>query len=103
MEFLVEFDVTIPDGTSESEIGDRQRAEASAAAKLVAEGHLVRLWNRTVVGGKNTILGLYRAASDVELDDLLRALPLYDWMQVVVTPLGAHPNDPAAASASRPA
>jgi muconolactone delta-isomerase len=31
----------------------------------------------------------------VELDRLLRVLPLYDWMQVAVTPLETHPNDPA--------
>jgi hypothetical protein len=33
MEFLVEFDVTIPDGTPETEIHDRMNAEANAAAE----------------------------------------------------------------------
>jgi muconolactone D-isomerase len=40
-------------------------------------------------------VGLYRADSGAQLDDLLRALPLYDWMRVTVTPLEPHPNDPA--------
>jgi muconolactone delta-isomerase len=31
-----------------------------------------------------------------QLTGMLRALPLYDWMQVTVTPLEFHPNDPAA-------
>jgi hypothetical protein len=31
---------------------------------------------------------------------LLDALPLADWLQVTVTPLETHPNDPAAAGAS---
>ena len=29
------------------------------------------------------------------MDGLLRALPLYEWMRVTVTPLAPHPNDPA--------
>jgi muconolactone delta-isomerase len=46
MEFLVEFEVNVPDGTPVAEVKDRENAEASVAAKLVDEGHLVRLWNR---------------------------------------------------------
>jgi muconolactone delta-isomerase len=37
-----------------------------------------------------------RAESRAELDALLGALPLYEWMRVSVTPLEPHPNDPAA-------
>ena len=44
MEFLVAFEVTVPDGTPESEVGEREHAEASAAAKLAHDGHLVRVW-----------------------------------------------------------
>ena len=33
-----------------------------------------------------------------ELNDLLGALPLADWLRVTVTPLEAHPNDPATAA-----
>jgi muconolactone D-isomerase len=101
MEFLVEFELTIPDGAPESEVKDRETAEAAAAAKLVDEGHLVRLWRRPVATGEDTIIGLYRADSATELDDLLGALPLYEWMHVAVTPLAPHPNDPAVAIAGR--
>ena len=44
MEFLVEFDITVPDGTPVPEVADRQIAEASAAAKLAEDGHLLRAW-----------------------------------------------------------
>ena len=47
------------------------------------------------------MLGLYRAESETELDGLLSALPLYEWMTVTVTGLERHPNDPAAAQAAR--
>lgn len=96
MEFFVEFEVKIPEGTPESEVEDRERAEAAAAAKLVDEGHLLRVWNRPVAPGETTVIGLYRADSEPELDGLLGALPLYEWMRVTVTPLEPHPNDPAA-------
>jgi muconolactone delta-isomerase len=95
MEFLVEFEITIPDGTTESEVMEREDAEADAAAKLVEEGHLVRVWKLGVESSKKQILGLYRADGETELDGLLRALPLYEWMRVSVTPLAPHPNDPA--------
>jgi muconolactone delta-isomerase len=84
-----------------SEVKDRERAEASAAAKLVDEGHLVRLWKRPVAPGEAKVVGLYRADSETQLDGLLGALPLYEWMRVTVTPLEPHPNDPAAAQVDR--
>jgi muconolactone delta-isomerase len=100
MEFLVEFAVNVPDGTSASEVADRERAEAAAAARLQQQGRLVRLWKRTVPAGETTALGLYRADSAAELMAFLSRLPLYDWMKITVTPLDRHPNDPEAAQAT---
>lgn len=97
MEFLVEFEVNIPDGAPRSEVEDRERSEAEAAAKLAAEGHLARIWRVHVAPGETRALGLYSANSRGELDVLLGALPLYQWMRVSVTALEPHPNDPAAA------
>jgi muconolactone D-isomerase len=97
---LVEFKVNIPHGTPESEVRDREIAEATAAGKLVDEGHLVRLWKPQAPPGETKTLGLYRADSETELDALLRALPLSEWMRVTITPLGHHPNDPTPAQAS---
>ena len=97
MEFLVEFEVEVPAGASHADVEQRQRAESAAAAKLVEDGHLVRLWRRPLVGDGTTAIGLYRADSEAELDDLLAALPLADWLRVTITPLEAHPNDPATA------
>jgi muconolactone delta-isomerase len=96
MDFLVEFEINIPQGTPETEVAAREDAESAAAAELVDQGHLVRLWQRSVAPGETRPIGLYRAQSEHELDSLLRALPLYDWMRVTVTPLEPHPNDPAA-------
>ena len=97
MDFLVEFKVDVPAGTPETEVKDRERAEAGAATKLADEGHLLRVWKRPLSTGETSVLGLYRAESETELDGLLRALPLYEWMTVTVTGLERPPNDPAAA------
>jgi muconolactone delta-isomerase len=94
VEFLVDFQVNVPDRTPESEVKDREQAEASAAARLVDDGHLVRIWNLPVADGESRILGLYRADGEAQLEGLLRALPLYEWMDRTVTPLEPHPNDP---------
>jgi muconolactone delta-isomerase len=94
MEFLVEFDVNVPNGASPAEIENRQNGEAVAAAKLVREGHLVRLWKPPAAAGESKALGVYRADSRAQLDRLLADLPLSDWMKITVTPLEAHPNDP---------
>src|SRR5437762_2609251 len=96
MEFLVEFGVDIPDETPRSEVADRQTAEAAAAAKLAEDGHLLRVWKSPVAREEGRVLSLYRAEDEAELNGLLQALPLYDWMRITVTPLAPHPNDPAA-------
>jgi muconolactone delta-isomerase len=99
--FLVEFQVTVPDGVPASDVGAREAAEAVAAARLARDGHLVRVW-RTFTGDGPKVLGLYRADSAAELDDLLRALPLYDWMRVAATLLEPHPDDPGGAGDDLP-
>jgi muconolactone D-isomerase len=98
MEFLVEFELEVPPGTPHAEVEQRQRAESTAAAKLAEDGHLVRLWRRPLVGDGTTSIGLYRADSEAELDDLLGALPLADWLRITVTRLEEHANDPARGS-----
>jgi muconolactone delta-isomerase len=100
MEFLVEFEISVPHGTPASEVRQRERAEAVAAEKLVEEGHLLRVWTRNTPSGATTFLGLYRTDGRAALDRRLRGLPLNAWMKIAVTPLGPHPNDPANASAT---
>jgi muconolactone D-isomerase len=92
MEFLVEFEAHVPGGTPEAEVNERRSAEVAASAKLGQEGHLVRRWRPTAATGK--AVGLYRADSPPQLDSLLGALPMAEWMHITVTPLEPHPNDP---------
>jgi muconolactone D-isomerase len=98
MEFLVEFDVKVPDGTPATEVEQRSHAEAVAAAGLAADGHLLRLWRPAAGAVDPTAVGIYAADTRAELDALLHALPLADWMQMKVVPLAPHPNDPERAT-----
>jgi muconolactone delta-isomerase len=93
-EYLVEFEIDIPPGAAQADIGRRTAAEAAAASDLVSRGQLVRLWTRAAGPGSRRTVGLYRARDRLELDALLAALPLHEWMHVTVTPLEGHPNDP---------
>jgi muconolactone D-isomerase len=102
MEFLVQFEVDVPDGALASDVDARYSAEASAAARLMDEGHLVRLWKPPAAPGEIKALGLYRADSAEQLAGLLADLPLHDWMQITVTALEPHPND-AVSQATLPA
>jgi muconolactone delta-isomerase len=56
MEFLVEFEIRVPDGTPETAVEQRTRAEAAAAAQLVEKGRLVRVWTREAASGGTTVL-----------------------------------------------
>ena len=100
MEFLVEFELDIPKDVPSSEVEDRESAEVVAADVLADRGHLIRLWRTFLNTGPVTILGLYCADSPAELDGLLRALPLYEWMHTSITPLLQHPNDPGGTRAT---
>ena len=92
--------VNVPEGTSESDIKQRESAEAAASGVLAREGHLLRLWQPPVEPGERKVVGVYRADSEAQLDGLLGALPLSGWMQITVTPLQPHPRASSSASAA---
>ncbi|MFJ8105142.1 muconolactone Delta-isomerase family protein [Streptomyces sp. NPDC096132] len=85
-EFLVEI-TTVPEGTSEEEVGERRPAEAVRAREPAATGNLAV--------GELLSIGVWRAADEDELHEkVLGTLPLRPWMTLTVTPLESHPNDP---------
>lgn len=95
MEYLIDFVITIPEDAPEAEVRERQEGETTRVAELAAEGRALRVWRPLPEDGRSRALGLYRAGSDAELEAILASLPLRPWMQVTVTPLAEHPNDPA--------
>ena len=99
MEFLVEFEVEVPDGTSETEVEQRTRAESAAAAEARRGGPpRFGSGDRPQPRATQRRSACTAPTAEAELDALLRALPLADWLQVTVIPLAPHPNDPGRAS-----
>lgn len=90
-EFLVTFTSTIPEGTAASIIEDRNKQESERARELAEQGFLERLWK---LPGTSRARGLYRARSAEELQSILAALPLAEWLQIDTEQLDIHPSDP---------
>ena len=99
MDYLVDFTTTVPDGTPPAELEERVAGEGARVAELAEQGHALRVWKPLPEDGRRRALGLYRAADDGELRAILESLPLYPWMEITVTSLAEHPNDPMPAKA----
>jgi muconolactone D-isomerase len=95
MEYLVDFTIDIPDGTSSTDVDSRSRAEAERVDALGREGRALRVWRPLPDNGRWRAIGLYRADDEAELSAILESLPLYSWMTISVQALAPHPNDPA--------
>jgi muconolactone delta-isomerase len=94
MEYLVTMTTHVPDGTPEQAVQDVRTREARHSAELAAQGHLLRLWRPPLQPGEWRSLGLFAAAGDQRLEDVLASMPLRVWRTDEVTPLAPHPNDP---------
>jgi len=95
MDYLVAFTVTVPEGAPACEVEQRMSREGIRVAELAAQGHALRVWRPLPDDGRRRAIGLYRAADDSELEAILESLPLRPWMEISVTALAEHPNDPA--------
>jgi muconolactone delta-isomerase len=96
MEFLVDMVTTVPAGTTDAEIDAIRTREAARSRELAAQGHLLRLWRPPLAPGEWRTWGLFQAADAAGLESVLASMPLRVWRHDTVTPLTAHPSDPAA-------
>jgi muconolactone delta-isomerase len=97
MEFLVTMTTHVPDGTPAEAVDDVRAREAAHSRELARQGHLLRLWRPPLRPGEWCTLGLFAAADERELEEVLASMPLRIWRTDAVTPLSPHPNDPAGA------
>jgi muconolactone delta-isomerase len=95
MEYLVTMTTHVPGGTPETAVDDIRAREAAHTRELAAQRHVLRLWRPPLLPGEWRTLGLFAAADDGELEDVLGSMPLRVWRTDEVTPLAPHPNDPA--------
>jgi muconolactone delta-isomerase len=94
MEYLVTMTTQVPDGTTEEEVQEVRGREAARSRKLGARRQLLRLWRPPLQPGEWRTIGLFAAADEVELEDVLASMPLRVWRSDEVVPLSGHPNDP---------
>ena len=89
MLYHVRMDVRPPYGIDPAEF-DRLKAEEKARAEaLQREGKWVHLWR---IAGKYANISVFDVGSHDELHALLSTLPLFPFMEIVVTPLARHPS-----------
>jgi muconolactone delta-isomerase len=98
MEYLVTMTTHVPAGTPETAVEDIRAREAAHTRELAAQRHVLRLWRPPLQPGEWRTLGLFAAADDGQLEDVLTSMPLRVWRTDEVTPLAPHPNDPAPGS-----
>jgi muconolactone delta-isomerase len=94
MEYLVTMTTLVPDGTTDQAVDEVRSREAARSRELVAQGHLLRLWRPPLQPGEWRTLGLFAAADEIELEDVLASMPLRIWRSDDVVPLSEHANDP---------
>ena len=76
------------DPARKAELG---KAEGARAAELAEAGILRRLWRVT---GRRENVGIWTAADANELHAALSSLPYFPWLDIEVTALANHSNDP---------
>src|SRR5712672_3980155 len=101
MEYLVTMTTRVPDGTPDQAVDEVRVREAARSRELAAAGHLMRLWRPPLRPGEWRSLGLFAAADDGQLEEVLASMPLRVWRTDEVTTLSSHPNDPALAARNR--
>jgi muconolactone delta-isomerase len=95
MEYLVTMTTHVPDGTPAQAVDDIRAREAAHSADLAEQGHLLRLWRPPLAPGEWRSIGLFAAADETELEQVLASMPLRIWRTDEVLPLTPHPSDPA--------
>ena len=98
MEYLVTMTTHVPEGTPDQAVEDIRGREAARSRELAAQGHLLRLWRPPLRPGEWRTLGLFAAAGDGQLEQVLASMPLRVWRTDEVTALSPHPNDPGLAA-----
>jgi muconolactone delta-isomerase len=97
MEYLVDMTTHVPDGTAADAVDEVRAREAAHSRELALAGQLLRLWRPPLQPGQWRTFGLFAAADGDALEGVLASMPLRIWRTDEVTPLSAHPNDPAQA------
>ena len=88
MLFQVAMTIRIPHNSDQAKIKQLSVQETEMARKLQHDGRWRHIWR---VAGKWANISIFDVADAAELHEILTSLPLFSYMDVVVTPLCTHP------------
>jgi muconolactone D-isomerase len=89
MLFHVHIDVHVPRDLAPEKLIQLSEREHERAKELQLQGKWTHLWR---VAGKFSNISIFDVEDPAELHDVLNSLPLYPFMEVVVTALCKHPG-----------
>ena len=89
MLFKVEMTVNIPSTLPKAEADEIKAKEKAYSQQLQREGKWLHIWR---VAGLYANVSIFDVADNQQLHDLLTALPLYPYMEIIVQPLCRHPS-----------
>ena len=89
MLFKVDMDVRIPHDVPAERADALTQAERARAQDLQRTGVWRHLWR---VAGRYANVSIFDVSGPQELHDILSTLPLFPFMEVLVTPLCRHPS-----------
>jgi muconolactone D-isomerase len=87
VEFLLEIEVRLPPSMEDAERARLIEAERVRGRELAAEGVIRAIWR---VPGRFANRAIWSADDATELHDAIQSLPLWPYIDVVVTPLARH-------------
>jgi muconolactone D-isomerase len=89
MLYCVQMDVRIPYDLDSSLANTLKADEKTRAQELQRAGNWVHLWR---VAGRYANVSVFNVADHDELHAILSSLPLFPFMDIIVTPLARHPS-----------
>ena len=89
MLYCVQMEVRVPHNADPERL-DRLKAEEKARAQaLQSNGNWIHLWR---VAGRYANVSIFDVTDNDELHTILSTLPLFPFMDIIVTPLARHPS-----------
>ena len=89
MLFHVQMDVRLPHDLPPEKVDALKKAERERAQELQQQGKWRHLWR---MAGRYSNVSIFDVSGAQELHDILSALPLFPFMEIVVSPLCRHPS-----------
>ncbi|MCI4666484.1 MAG: muconolactone delta-isomerase [Neomegalonema sp.] len=89
MLYMVRIDVHLPTDMPADEVADLREREFAYERELIKAGEWKHIWR---VVGERANFSVLDVASNERLHEILAGLPMYKYLDILVTPLAPHPS-----------